>query len=97
VAEKYPLFPLALMDGVPFLLVQDYQLSGASEPGASALKLCDKCEIITNALPQLQESGYRQAASRLVRSDLFRRLYKDTNDLAAMTDMVMQQAAMKAK
>jgi hypothetical protein len=97
VAERFPLFPLAVVDGVPFLLVRDYQMVGASEPGADALKVCEKSEIITNGLPRLQVSGYRQAALRLTRSDLFRQLYKDTNDVSAMTEMIMQQAAVKAK
>jgi len=73
VADKFPFFPIALSDGVPFLLLNGSMSGGwTSDTGSACVNLCGHFSIITNDLPQ---TGYKKAAQDLINSEAFRRLY----------------------
>jgi hypothetical protein len=90
VAEKFPFFPIALSDGVPFLLINGYESSGfTSDTGAACVNLCEHFSIITNDLPQ---KGYKKAAQDLIKSEPFKQLYINPEDREQMAKSIMCQA-----
>jgi hypothetical protein len=88
IAKYYPLFPIALSNGVPFLLIEGYELEGRGESATPCLKLCEKLSLVMEDYPL---SGYEKAASALTESESFRNLY-DKRDLPQMVKIVLRQA-----
>jgi hypothetical protein len=88
VAKIFPLFPIALSDRVPFLVVKGYRLGGRGESATLCLKLCEDLALVTKDYPLL---GYKVAARDLSRTESFRQLY-DNQDIPQMIEMIMQQA-----
>jgi len=90
VCEKYPLFPVAMSHGMPFLLIAGYNGSGYSDDTA------DKCLQLCEALPliprDLSDGDYEKGAQELVESDDFKKLYLDTNVLIHVEKMIFRQA-----
>ncbi len=72
VAKEFPLFPIALSDRVPFLLV-GYQLGGMPEWAGRCLKLCEGLSLVEHDYPL---SGYEKAARALIQTAAFRQLYQ---------------------
>lgn len=87
--KQFPLFPLAMTKGVPFVLVSGYSLDGRAEPAAACIALCEKLPLIAEDLP---ERGYKEAAQELVQSQAFRDLYSDPRDRDQMVKLVMTEA-----
>ena len=87
-AKQFPLFPIGLSDGLPFLLIRGYRLEGKAESGIECLKLCQSLSLVKQDYPS---TGYEKAARALVQSDSFRQLY-DEADREEMADMILQQA-----
>lgn len=75
--RRFPLYPMALSDGVPFLLNTGWKRPNGRinvpipDEGKKHLDLCDTLELIP---ADLQAFGYEEAARRLVASDEFNRL-----------------------
>jgi hypothetical protein len=87
--EQFPLFPLALSGGVPFVLVSGYIAGGyTSDTPDKCIELCRGFSLITSDLPT---TNHLDAAIDLVQSEKFKRLYSDTNDLPNVSEMVMRQ------
>jgi hypothetical protein len=87
-AKAFPLFPIALSDGVPFLLVRGYQLNGRPESAIKCLNLCDGFAMVKKDYPS---AGYEKAARALIQTRSFRQCY-DEEELSAMAEMVLRQA-----
>ena len=88
--EEFPLFPIALEKGVPFLLLEGYRGGGfSSDTGGRCVQLCESFSIITGDLPEV---GLKNAAHELIRTKAFRRLYIKPSDADRMADMVLRQA-----
>jgi len=74
VLEQFPLFPMALSEGVPFFIFRGFDLGGRlAESGGEDLQLCESFEMIPADLP---EFTYQKAALKLIRSEPFLKLYK---------------------
>jgi hypothetical protein len=86
--ESFPLFPIALSDRVPFLLVSGYRVAGAMLPPTECLKSCESLSLVPEDYPLV---GYEQAARDLTQAESFRRLYKEAC-LPGNVEMVLQQA-----
>ena len=87
-AKKFPLFPVALSDGVPFLLVEGYQLEGLPESANDCLKLCEGFALVKE---DYSTADYEKAARALTQTKEFRQLYQEA-DRQAMADMILRQA-----
>lgn len=86
--KKFPLFPIALSNNVPFLLIQGYNLGGAAESPAECLKICEGLSLIKK---DYSLTGYEKAAKALTQSESFLKLY-DKKDRPQMVKMILHQA-----
>jgi hypothetical protein len=87
---KFPLFPIALSQGVPFQLVEGYNRSGFfGNPPAACVAYCEGLQMIST---DLTNANYEGAAQSLIRSKEFRELYKVPSDEAWITFMILRQA-----
>jgi hypothetical protein len=87
---QFPLFPLALSDGVPFFIYRGYNFDGRlGESGAGDLEICKNFELIPADLP---EGNYEKAANKLLRSQIFLNLYKEPDYVGSsyMRDLVVE-------
>jgi hypothetical protein len=89
-STAFPLFPLAISNGVPFMLVGAYTSVGVSFAGEATLRICETLPMITK---DLATSGYLQAAQELVESRNFKAIYEDSTALAMMERSIVQQAS----
>jgi hypothetical protein len=87
-AKKFPLFPIALSEGVPFLLVKGYSLKGQPESAAKCLQRCEGFVLVKEDYPS---AGSEKAARALTKTESFRQLY-DKNDLPDMSDIIVRQS-----
>jgi hypothetical protein len=95
VAKQFPLFPIAISNGVPFLLIRGYDIGGVPEQATKCLKLCEGLSLIEKDYPL---TGYEKAARDLVQMDAFRLLYEpryDAENSRGMARMIMHQATAK--
>lgn len=90
IANRYPLFPIAISDGVPFMLVNGSQMYGMpSTTGAYDVQKCRDFQLIDHDYPS---KGFEKAAQDLIQSELFQNLYKDPNDKEQMAKEILNQA-----
>jgi hypothetical protein len=90
-AEQYPLFPIAISEGVPFLLINGYRSGGMSRdmtPDA-CIQDCEKLSIRSQLIP---EGNYKKAAEELINSKYFQQLYVDPKWKEIMTAEIRAQA-----
>jgi hypothetical protein len=87
-ADEFPLFPIALSERVPFILVDGYSLEGAEELAFGCLDLCKRLEMIKEDYPT---TGYELAAEALTRRGSFRQLFQK-EDQPRMAAMILRQA-----
>lgn len=90
VNSKFPLFPLAISKGVPFILITGYTGCGRGE-------LAYNCILQCRRFPMVQEdlcaTNYEKAAKALIRSDEFKwDIYAPHNNMVFMSEEIMQQA-----
>lgn len=88
VVKKFPLFPLGLSSGVPFLLTKGYELDGRAESAIACLKLCEGFALVKEDYPL---ADYEKAARALTQMDSFRQLYQEA-DRQGMAEMILNQA-----
>jgi hypothetical protein len=86
---KFPLFPTALSERVPFVLLKDYELDGRGEFASDYIKRCNNLPMITN---DLASENYKAAARALIKSEEFKTLYIDHNELVPMSLFISKQA-----
>lgn len=91
--STFPLFPVALFNRVPFLLVKGYDLEGRRESAFPCLKLCNRLSLIENDYPL---TGYEKAARALIDAKSFREVYQ-LHDLPLMSEMIISQANVKSQ
>jgi hypothetical protein len=84
----FPIFPLALSDGVPFLLVHGYSGDGMFDNPLDELRLCERLSIITNDLSQ---TNYAGACRDLIANTNFTQLYTERGS-DIMSNIIYQQA-----
>jgi hypothetical protein len=66
IANRYPLFPIATSDGVPFMLANGHQLYGLpSTTGAYDVRKCRDFQLINHDYPT---KGFEKAAQDLIQS-----------------------------
>jgi hypothetical protein len=87
VAKQFPLFPIAVSDNVPFLLVNGYRVEGVDESAADCVKLCEGLSLINK---DYSTSDHEKAARTLTETESFRRLYLE-KDLQVMVEIVTGQ------
>ena len=87
-AKRFPLFPVGLSNGVPFLLVEGYSLKGKAESAVACLKLCEGFALVKE---DYASTDYEKAARALIKTDAFRQLYQEA-DRQGMADMILRQA-----
>ena len=88
VAKQFPLFPIAVSDRVPFLLLRGYRLEGRGESAMPCLKLCEGLALVKEDY-RLDE--YEKSARALIQMEPFDKLYK-MRDRQQMADMILGQA-----
>jgi hypothetical protein len=90
IANQFPLFPVAISDGVPFVLVNGSQMAGVpSTTGAYDVQKCKDFQLIDHDYPT---KGFEKAAQDLIQSELFQKLYKDPKDKEQMAQEILNQA-----
>jgi hypothetical protein len=88
VAKRFPMFPIAIWNGVPFLLVHGYNLEGMEESALDCLRVCQELSLVKQDYPA---TGFEQAAQEFVQSRSFRDLYSE-KDQMQMTRLILNQA-----
>ncbi len=87
----WPLFPLALMDDIPFLLTQGYVLAGITEDPVDYVDYCFKnAQIRTTNFRAKEADGVKTAALRLTEEARFKKLFGDRVEQYA--SMIAHQA-----
>jgi hypothetical protein len=86
--KHFPLFRVALSDGVPFLLVDGFAYRGPPILADGCLKQCEGLSLVGEDYPA---SGHERAARALVQSGPFRKLYP-ARVVRQAEEMVLEQA-----
>ncbi len=89
-AGGFPLFPIAISHGVPFILVRGYTLVGVTTEPEQTLSQCQTSDLVARDLPL---DGYSAAAKALVSTDQFKQLYPNSDDIALMARDVITQSS----
>ena len=87
--RKFPRFPLAIKNGVPFLLVEGYELQGSPELVDGCIQLCEHLPLISEDMPKI---NLKEAAKQLVASKEFKELYTKPDHAENMAKLVILQA-----
>lgn len=90
---KFPLFPIAVSEGVPIFIVWGYKSGGKIGGGPECLKLCEQLDLIKDAY---STTGYEKAARSLTQSQDFLQLYSES-DRPRMVNMILDQAKKSKK
>lgn len=86
---KFPIFPWAISQRVPFLLVTGYRLGGRGESASKCLDLCRGFPLVSD---DLADKNYELAAHALIGSEEFKRIYNSDNDRFEMEKVILNQA-----
>ena len=88
--KKFPSFPLAISEGVPFLVVEGYRIGGMrAENADQLLQQCETLPIISEDLPTFK---HFKAAKALFGSQGFRDLFSTQEQFEYAQEMVFNQA-----
>jgi len=90
--EKWPYFPLAFSDGVPFLITQGYSLGGRGEQPEHLLDACEKLQLVRKGLPT---TGYDDADRTLIKDAKFSETFPDDVTRKRVSAMLLKQAERK--
>lgn len=78
---NWPLEPIELVDGVPFLIIRGYSLRGHAETGESYLRYChSKCEWSNRPITEKSQEELERACNKLIRSAKWRENLDDRDD-----------------
>jgi hypothetical protein len=86
--RQMPMFPLALSNRVPFLLVEGYDIIGVPESALLSLQLCEGLALVTEDYPI---TGHEKAARDLVNKASFLQLY-EPQQRREMAEIILRQA-----
>lgn len=90
ITEKFPLFPMVITNGIPFLLIKGYNAGGySSDTPEKCVELCKGFSLIP---ADLREGDYEEAARELVESENFQKLYPDPEKRKQSVEMILNQA-----
>jgi hypothetical protein len=93
IGEQLPQFPMAVSNGVPFLLIRGYSTAGfTSDTPEKTIELCEGFPLLS---ADLSETGYEKAAQDLIKSEMFQKLYTTPNGRKGAADMLLVQAGAK--
>lgn len=87
--KKFPDFPLAFSDGIPFLLVRGYNLAGKGDNLSEYLVHCKQLHFRESDLPT---SGYKEATLHLIERKEFQQLYESAATTEEMIELIQKQA-----
>jgi hypothetical protein len=90
IAKSFPIFPIAMSDGVPFLLIEGHVIDGV--PATSATEQLRKCEDLQVIGRDLPTKDFKKAAQDLIHTELFQNLYKNPHDRDRMAQEILNQA-----
>jgi len=90
-SKAFPLFPLAIVDDVPFLLITGYRLGGQGDRASRMLNGCQNRALVDHDF-HYDKGKALSAAKRLVDMPEFRVLYEQEEDYRKMKQFVLQQA-----
>jgi len=90
--EKWPYFPLAFSDGVPFLITQGYSLGGRGEQSERLLDACGKLQLVRKDLPT---TGYDEAVRTLIKDAKFSETFPEDETRKRVSAMLLKQAERK--
>lgn len=88
-AAHFPLFPMAVVEQVPFLLTEGYGVLGSPESAIFCLKRCEGFSLIRT---NLKTTGIPEAAHKLIESPEFKNLYADEASQMRMRERILEQA-----
>ncbi|AMV27423.1 hypothetical protein VT84_23690 [Gemmata sp. SH-PL17] len=91
--KNYPLFPFAVSEGTPFVLVKGYAPGGKIGGGKQCLETCADLELIKE---DYSTKDWDKAAHKLIKSEHFLKLYPEC-DRQEMADFIRDQAKKTAK
>jgi hypothetical protein len=87
--DHFPLFPLALSDGIPFYIYRGYNIGGRfDETGLDYCKLCQGFQMITNDITNM---NFTAAAKDLFKDEKFQKLYFPEDEVEEIKSLVMDQ------
>jgi hypothetical protein len=86
---RFPLFPVAITNGVPFFLVEGYRGGGR---GSSPIMCVESCKGLSLIPADLSGTNYDVAALALTQSREFLELYPKSPEREEMTEMIVRQA-----
>jgi hypothetical protein len=86
--KRFPLFPFAISDGVPFVVVGGYSSGGKIGGGKQCLDLCENLSLIKE---DYSTKNWENAAKTLIRSEAFLQLYP-ANGRDGMIKIILNQA-----
>jgi hypothetical protein len=93
IGEHLPQFPMAISNGVPFMLIRGYSAAGFT--GDTPEKTLELCESFPLLSADLSENGYEKAARDLIKSEMFQKLYSTPGGRKEAADMLLVQAGAK--
>jgi hypothetical protein len=91
VDSDWPLFPLAVVDDVPFCLSYGYMLAGRAQSPLEHLTYCEQKCVLRNKMMSPSGSPL-DAVEHLTSSDYWKRLFSDPSDEILVKSLVRTQA-----
>jgi hypothetical protein len=89
--SHFPIFPLAIVDGVPFFVIMGYSGTGGSIEGTRSLARCTELRIIDTDFVEV-DGNFLKAARKLVADEFFQPLHPKQGDLKYMSEFILKQA-----
>jgi hypothetical protein len=88
----FPKFPVAVTDGIPFILVFGFNSGGGGPRFSETLRECQYLPLINHDMERCGKTRALAAARKLTSSEAFQRLYRDQEQLTQATGFVLNQA-----
>jgi hypothetical protein len=86
---RFPTFPLVVVDSVPFMIVEGYLASGILREGTDSIAQCTKLRLRDS---DLADSGFVNAARKIIADETFQSLYPRQSERAHMSELLLKQA-----
>lgn len=88
-AEKWGLFPFALVDGHPILLVRGFRMGGRGTSVEEVIKNCRSLQVATG---RLKESVGEAHLKKFFAEKRFQELYENDEDRKSMEILILKQS-----
>jgi hypothetical protein len=86
--SRFPLFPVAMSNGVPFLLVQGYSVGGGGMRSHLTLEQCERLELLKEDLRPCSRGEAMAAADALISTEAFKAIGGDAGRTRAQAKLV---------